>query len=119
MSRSNRTNQATFATDGSVQTVDFPSVAGIDDLAREPTDVEIRWGITRDELHRRHMSSPGVRTSRERRCRECRHRVTSMPNGQEAGHARGRKNDRCSEYPEEFAAGDPDTDGTQLMRWSK
>lgn len=94
-----RSHQATFGDDGSLRTTDYPDVAGIDDINREPTEVEIRWGITWDELERRHMESPFPRNDRERRCPECRKRVTKTPDGIEAGHAKGRKNERCSEYP--------------------
>lgn len=94
------THQATFETDGSITTTDWPDVAGIDELRREPTAVEIKWGISKPELERRHHESPPVRTDRERFCTECRKRVTETPSGVEAGHASGRKNDKCSKYPD-------------------
>lgn len=92
------TNQSTFGIDGSLELPEWPDVDGAERLNREPTDAEKRWGITKEELHRRHMASPTVTNHLERRCGECGKRVTKTPSGDEVGHATGRKDPLCSQH---------------------
>jgi len=76
-------------------------IAGATRLDRDLTDAERQWGITADELDRRHKKSPSATKPRERMCIECGRRVTISPGGDvEYGHSKGRKAPKCSHYPE-------------------
>ncbi|NHX37845.1 MULTISPECIES: hypothetical protein [Halolamina] len=72
------------------------------DHGAEPrSEFERHWGITREELERR-AAARVVTASKpeERQCNECGKRVTELPDGREAGHARGwsRGFEECSQY---------------------
>lgn len=88
--------QTSLNADGTFSISDHPEVDGAEKLAQEPTDEEIRWGITSDELIRRKRESAEPSQSCERRCHECGNRVTMTPSGFEAGHE-GRK-EPCSQW---------------------
>lgn len=74
-----------------------PGVDGGDRLDRPATLPELTWGITADELERRHMMHPTTDRPGVRRCEECRSRVTERPDGTEAGHTRGWREPPCSQ----------------------
>jgi len=92
-----------------------PEVEGIEDLERPPRDGEVEWGITAEELRRRHYGRDGTldeEAENHRRCWECGNRVTILPDGKgEAGHASGWRHPRCSQHQ-----GDPMGDAEALPR---
>lgn len=75
-----------------------PQVEGEEDIDRLPTAAEVLWEITAEELERRKLAHAEVNKPREKRCTECGHRITVTHDGTEAGHARGRKKPRCSQF---------------------
>jgi hypothetical protein len=77
-------------------------IDGIENLNRKPTDAEIRWGVTAEEVERRHVESPEPSRENERRCMHCGRRVTERPDGTEAGHAAGYRlspDEVCHQHP--------------------
>jgi len=78
---------------------EWSHIDGIEQLDREPTDAEIRWGVTAEELERRHYESPEPTGELERRCPHCGRRVTKTPDGSEAGHSSGWREPICHQHP--------------------
>lgn len=74
---------------------EWDHIDGIRELDRDPTEGEIKWGITTEELDRRHYESPEPTRENERRCQHCGRRVTETESGYEAGHAAGWREPQC------------------------
>lgn len=79
---------------------EWEHIDGIGELGREPTDAEIKWGITVPELERRHAASPKPQGPDQRRCPHCGRRVTKTASGAEAGHAAGWREPICHLHPD-------------------
>lgn len=64
------------------------------------SNLELRWGISQEELRRRERMPAKVIQGNEYRCPECNLRVTETSSGVEVGHAYGRKKSMCPNHPE-------------------
>lgn len=77
---------------------EWEHIDGIEELDRDPTEGEVRWGITFDELERRHYESPEPNGRNESRCGHCGRRVTETESGYEAGHSSGWREPQCHRH---------------------